>query len=350
MTTARLVWKSSASGATPGRIRWVDAGKGIAISLVVLYHAAQWLDDIPVSTAGWQDVNAFLATMRMPLFFLLSGLFAAKWARVPFRELWNSKLRLFVWVFLLWEVIGLGAFVLGQYVHGIGVNWRGQAVAMLLSPIVPRFELWFIWALALYFVIIWATRNANRWLMMAVALVASIVAFTGILPLPSPSWTGLLKYFVFFLAGMYGRKLVFAYADRSGILLRVAAVVAWGAITWIIVVNEWMQIPAVQVVDAVLGIAAGIAISQSVQHLAGAPYLGGRTLPVYVSHSPIIILFAALIALLPWSVPEGLSAALLTPVVAILAIVLALGLDALSKRVRWLTYAFEPPPVRTRAR
>lgn len=61
------------------RLGWVDAAKAISIVLVVLTHAQVELAFIGVS-AVWSDaaVDVF-ATMRMPLFFAASGLFATKW-------------------------------------------------------------------------------------------------------------------------------------------------------------------------------------------------------------------------------------------------------------------------------
>ena len=50
------------------RIEWIDLAKGICILLVVFYHVAICLHiDYPLSTQ--------IASFRMPLYFILSGLF-----------------------------------------------------------------------------------------------------------------------------------------------------------------------------------------------------------------------------------------------------------------------------------
>ena len=83
MGTMGAVFWGRGSATTAPRVAWVDAGKGLAISLVVLFHSARWLDGLPSDTVVWQTVNDVLATLRLPLFFTLSGLFAAKWLVAP---------------------------------------------------------------------------------------------------------------------------------------------------------------------------------------------------------------------------------------------------------------------------
>jgi uncharacterized membrane protein YcfT len=106
------------------RLQWVDAGRGISILLVVLYHSTNWLIVAGVHVEGWVEVNRALATLRMPLFFAISGLFAGKWLVASWADLWTTKLRLFIWVFLLWEVIGTVFFIVGLRLQGHGLGVR----------------------------------------------------------------------------------------------------------------------------------------------------------------------------------------------------------------------------------
>lgn len=337
----RSVWRRE-STLPQGRVDWVDAGKGLAIALVVLFHSARWLAGVAGDVSGWIWLNDVLATMRMPLFFTLAGLFAAKWASVPLAQLWNSKLRLFVWVFLLWELLGLGPYLLGQTVHGVEINLRREVFDTAISPLVPRFELWFIWALALFFLLNRALRGIPAAVTLPVAASVSIVAFTDVLPLPSPSWTGVCKYYVFFLIGMVGRRALFSYAARSGWLLRGLVFTGWAASAWAVTVFDLGRIPGVYPALACLGVLAGIAISQVLQRSALVVRLGSHTLPVYLAHTPIVILLTAGIALGENSEIVRAAAPFLPPVTACVAIALSLGLHRLSTRSP-LTFLFDPP-------
>ncbi|MEW2012581.1 MULTISPECIES: acyltransferase family protein [Microbacterium] len=326
-----------------GRVDWVDAGKGLAIALVVLFHSARWLAGVVGDVSGWIWVNDVLATMRMPLFFTLAGLFAAKWATAPLAQLWDVKLRLFVWVFLIWEVLGLAPYLLGQAVHGVDINLRRELFDTAISPIVPRFELWFIWALALFFLLNRALRAVPAAFSVCGAAILSIVAFTDVLPLPSPSWTGVCKYYVFFLVGMFGRRMLFAYAARSGWALRTLIVASWLALALTITVFDLGSIPGVYPALACVGVLAGIALSQVLQRSTALVRLGSRTLPVYLAHTPIVILVIAPLALVAQNPLVRTAAPLLPPAAAIVAIVLSLGLHRLSVRAPF-RYLFAPPP------
>ena len=75
--------------ATDGRLLWVDVAKGACILLVVLHHAV--VKDLaiqaplplqPVAEA-WAWVTMALKPVRMPLFFVLSGLVASSAVRRP---------------------------------------------------------------------------------------------------------------------------------------------------------------------------------------------------------------------------------------------------------------------------
>ncbi|MCR2814122.1 acyltransferase family protein [Microbacterium sp. zg.Y1084] len=324
-------------------MRWVDAGKGIAIALVVLFHAARWLDGLPADTAAWQQVNDTLATMRLPLFFTLAGLFAAKWATAPVADLWNTKLRLFAWVFVLWAVIDLGPYWLGQGLHGTGINFRREIFDTLMAPVVPRFELWFIWALALFFLLNRVTRRLPASIVLIASFAVSVVGFTGLLPLPSPGWTGLCKYYFFFFGGMVLRAALFRYAAHSGWLLRGGVFFVWAA--GAVAVTHWglTTVPGIMPALGVLGVLAGVAASQALQHVSVVVSLGAKTLPVYLAHTPTIIVLSAVGVIAPPAPLLEAAAIVYPPLVAIAAIMLSLALYRVSRRgaLRWL---FEPPP------
>ena len=56
----------------PSREVWVDTAKGIAIILVVLFHAIIFTNRVDLAWL-WPIPAGILDTFRMPLFFLLAG-------------------------------------------------------------------------------------------------------------------------------------------------------------------------------------------------------------------------------------------------------------------------------------
>ncbi len=89
------------------RYAWIDYAKGIAIILVVYRHLAYGLVAAGVSMPkGVLATNDMLYSFRMPLFFLLSGLFFGR--SVAKRGALNfgmSKVNTLLYPYLLWAVI-----------------------------------------------------------------------------------------------------------------------------------------------------------------------------------------------------------------------------------------------------
>src|SRR5690606_34895356 len=132
------------------RVDWVDILKGIAILLVVLYHSAHLALPLEFATPWWRDVDETLSTFRMPAFFFASGLFARSVIRRPWGRFWSTRIALLVWIFVIWTVI--------RYVYFLVVPletrpFETDVTALLLAPIWPSGGLWFLHALAFFFVL-----------------------------------------------------------------------------------------------------------------------------------------------------------------------------------------------------
>ncbi|GEK21311.1 acyltransferase family protein [Cellulomonas xylanilytica] len=280
---------SADSGTPRPRLGWVDAGRGIAILLVALFHSANWSAAAGAHVGGWIQVNLVVSSLRMPLFFVLAGLFARKWVLARWSDLWDVKLRLYVWTYFLWTVVGVATFFIGVRMKGEG-SLEGVLRVVGASPYAPQLELWFIWALALFFVVAKLTARVPVAAQLAVAGVASVIALSG-WETSVPGWSGSVKYYFFFLAGMYARSAVLAFSERVGWGLGTALIVTWAGFSVLLWAMDWRALPGLYFVNCVLGVGAGIALSMAVQN-APLRWIGSRTLPIYLMHTPLIILLA----------------------------------------------------------
>ena len=324
------------------RIDWIDTGRGLAILLVALYHSASWLLAAGFDIAYWREINDALSSLRMPLFFALAGLFAPKWIEAPWSRLWNVKLRLYVWVFLIWEVIGSVVFLLGVTMQGEGFSVRQSLLALLISPVAPRFELWFIWALALFFVLAKLIRRLDYRIQLTLAGLVSVLALSG-WETANVGWSGSAKYFVFFLAGVYLRPVILRLGSAPGRLLTLASILVWAALSVTVAVLHLRGVPGLYFVNCVLGVIAGIGISRALAGISRLGSIGRTTLPIYLAHTPIIILLSfvlSLAALDPWLSPV---AGILPPLLAAAAVTLALVLHRLVTPTP-ARYLYEPVP------
>lgn len=273
-------------------VRWADAGKGLAICLVVLVHTCNWLLAAGLGVPTWDSINEGFVTLRMPLFFLISGLFAGKWIHGSWHSLLTDKLLFLYWIFLLWSLIGSLFSLAGLAIQDSGTTTSTSFLGGLaLSFIRPRFELWFIWALALFFVL---AKLLTKWplhLQLVLAAAASFIWQSGLISI-NIGWDGAAKNYLFFLVGAACRNGIFSAVDKTPLAARVGLIVLWGSVSVCTVAWDGGDILGLRFAHSLLGVAAGIALATLLVEVKWLRNLGRRTLPIYLAHTPIAILFA----------------------------------------------------------
>lgn len=331
------------------RLAWPDAARGLAIALVVLYHATNWTWSTAYEVGVLREINETLRSLRMPLFFAVSGMFAAKWVAAPWSRLGRGKLLFFAWVFVLWEPISLVVRLLTGYYQVADADWGTLAQQLTWSLLVPRSELWFIWTLAAFFVIARALRRVPAPVQLLVAACVSGWALAGWEP-ESLAWRGTAQFVVFFLGGLHLRPLLLRFAERVTWYWAVLAVAFWFGVQLLVRELEVTDVPGLYLLACLAGMPAGIAVSVLASRIPGARFLprslglewiGSRTLPVFVTHTSVILgLLCALWRNAVW-IPEPQSQWM--PVLfTVVALVVGLGLGGLAPRIGagWL---FAPP-------
>ncbi len=318
------------------RVSWVDTGRGLAIMLVVLYHSANWF-----AVPAWQSANSTVSTLRMPLFFAISGMFAGKWLVASWADLWRVKISLFTWVVLIWSGIGVVALSLGLRMQGVPYGVRSAVRNYLMTPFRPQLELWFLWALALFFLAAKLLRRAPSSAVLLGAAAASAVALSGV-DLGNTGWNGALRYFFFFLVGLFFRSELLRWGAHERSRSHALVLIAWAAVSLSASIYGLWSVPLVYYANCLLGLLAGISLSRALSSIEWIKVLGRQTLPVYIAHTPIVLV----LAFASWSVfadpsPGGWGV-VLVPLAAACAVLLSLRLHrAVSgSRVTWL---YEPP-------
>jgi uncharacterized membrane protein YcfT len=333
----------------PARLAWPDAARGLAIGLVVLYHATNWTWATGYEVGVLREINETLRSLRMPLFFTVAGMFAGNWMTVPWSRLARGKLLFFAWVFVLWEPISLVVRLRTGYYQVPDADWGTLAHDLAWSLLIPRSELWFIWTLAAFFVIARALRRVPVPVQLAAAACVSGWALAGWEP-ESIAWRGTAQFVLFFLVGLHLRPLLERFAERLTWLWAVAAVAVWLGIQITVRELGLADIPGLYLLANIAGVPAGVAASVLASRVPGTRYLprslglewlGARTLPVFVTHTSVVLgLLFLLYSNAIW-IPAPQSQWL--PVVLwTAAIAVGLGLGALAPRIgaRWL---FAPP-------
>jgi fucose 4-O-acetylase-like acetyltransferase len=285
----------------------------------------------------------------MPTFFFASGLFATRWIHErDWRTLVNGKLALLSWVFLTWQIM---MFI---YKYAAARTLPGQRddtllahmLRVLVAPVRPNAELWFLWALVIFFVSAKTMRNVPSPWAVAGAAALSLVWSGVVSPALGTEGLRLLggagsapMYFVFFMVAERYRGTVRRVVSRVQRWQAAAVVAAWAvAIGTFDLLAPTSDTPGVTFAGQLIGVTAGVSLAVLIAPVATVRYLGRNTLPVYLTHTSLIVAFA--IAYHASGAHLSGPALLVAPwLVAATVISLGLGLH----RVAGDTVLFRPP-------
>ena len=271
---------SGVMGDRSGRAAWADFAKGLTIILVVMMHSTLGVELVAGETVVMGGLVDFARSFRMPLFFAISGLFAATAISRGWLRFTDAKLIHFVYFYVLWSVLQIGVrlALAGHGQHDI--SWH----QFLLIPIEPFGTIWFIYILPLFFLAAKLTRHLPAGLgILAASLISLFHTDTGWIVADAST-----KYFVFFMAGLYAGPWLKAFAHWASerpwgvaglTLLFTAAnfqVMSWGKV----------EEPAYALVLGLVGATTVIGISAIIGgHRLAAPirYCGQNSLAIYVA-------------------------------------------------------------------
>lgn len=282
------------------RLAWADTAKGICIILVVLVHVhhknylqLDWDLSVPVERV-WSAANLVLTPMRVPLFFTISGMLAASALARPWKMVVSSKVGQPAYLYVLWVTVAVALYtLLGSSIDDIAVRSPLDYLALIL---IPSSTLWYLYALALYFVIAKIFRGVSAWGVAGAAGLVSLLAF---------EFAGdgvparIAQNLIFFVAAAYFPHVIRRVGEVASLRVAVSAVVAYGAVVGVYLL-EMDGLMGVRTIAAFVAVWAGISVISPLARLprfaAAVGYVGRNTLPIYVMHVPMLAIFAWLTA------------------------------------------------------
>jgi uncharacterized membrane protein YcfT len=320
---------------------WIDIVKAIAILLVVLMHAEERLTAHGLTSSGWPAVTTALATLRMPTFFLVSGLFARRSLTLPSAAFRTRKVWQFLWIYLLWTI---GYIVMLTSIGAIDRDeaFTAEAHLWVTQSVTASSALWYLLALPVFFLSARALRRIALPVQLVGAGALSIVFSTGLMQTGLWGPDHMADDFVYFLMGCYFSPVIRSVAARVDWRPTAILGIAWvgpcvflNAPPWESLGNAFLPLLAV---PFTLTLAALLARQCWTGPLI---WLGRNTLPVYVMHfapvSLIVLVGRRANVLTPGTHLAAASPVLVT--VASVAIVLAMR----PLVARWLPWSLALP-------
>lgn len=288
------------------RIAWADLAKGWTIALVVIMHSSLGVSG-QLGEVGWlHQLVVFAKPFRMPDFFLVAGLFAGVAVNRSWLTLLDRRVLHFAYFYLLWALILI--------VLKVGVESRGNfdaVVAQIARSIFEPFSaLWFIYVLPAMFLTVRLAAGLPSWAILFAAGCCHLVAANSLEQSPYAlsshlsGWFPLDSYMlfiVFFLAGHYGRDVIFRFAGMAAACPVRAAIGlgVWGAAHGLAIKSGVSDVPGVTLVAGLAGALAVIAVSALLARFWWMHWLaaiGQRSLVIYLSFTiPMAAMRIALI-------------------------------------------------------
>jgi uncharacterized membrane protein YcfT len=282
------------------RVGWPDVAKGLCIILVVLWHVVtKHAIDVPGAgpvTDAWATLNAQLLPLRMPLFFLISGMFAGRAILASDGMPWRRRAGRLLALYVIWVLIQTAVLALTPDFDTARATNGWELLAQLtISPT----NLWYLLALAAYLCVARLTRDLPTAFVLPVAFAVAAFAASGAFPDLGNLWQVVQNLF-FFLAGLRLREAVLRFAASNGVLRALVLAVGFAGATAVVGVLGMRQWPGIWPVLAIVAVTCGVALCALVDRHAAAVarplrWIGQRTLPIYVLHMiPLALIDAAL--------------------------------------------------------
>jgi fucose 4-O-acetylase-like acetyltransferase len=248
-----------------GRVVWIDATKGYAISLVVFGHvlggamARGWLSgadgDVP------KFVYDYIYSFHMPLFFIISGALAINSIRAdPWRAM-LSRVGSIAWPYVLWGIVGTLLWpVISQFtlnpMHDFNLyeGLKGGLKGLLLGQ-----SSWFLWTLFLtQCVLIVALEIISVQTIFAL----SVIAFLVLDHKDLGTLSAVIRFMPFLALGaVIGRRIDLIKCRSTAASVSVGAL-SFGVL-FVLVFLRMNEIPILFLCCGIIGSAASLIIAQS---------------------------------------------------------------------------------------
>ena len=314
---------------TRRRETWIDVAKGMAILLIVFTHSGLYLNSHDFATPSWWGpVDAALTTVRLPTFFLISGLFMRNSLKRSDQEFLASKVVPMVWLYLLWTF--LWGVTIGVYTHGLA----GGMLQWIKSSATVTNGTWYLIALPVYFLVWRITHEWRPSVLWPSAVALSLVFSMQLVTTGSWGLDRMLKLMVFFLIGAH-------FPDIIRRMVR--AIPAWVALAAVPVLYLAFRTPLPTsslsslrtALFPLVAVPVFLALARLIDSGHGAGWLrwlGKNTLPIYVLHMIALELGVRFIPSFMFGAPAN-TVDLVPFVLTAFAISLSLGVWYVTRRI-----------------
>ena len=283
------------------QIEWVNTLKGGCILLVVLYHVVLpgFEGTLKHLTAGglaaqlWVTFNTVLSPLRMPAFFFVSGMLAARAINEkPWQKVFTSRVTNLFYLYILWGIIQwLSIYnIAAEITHhrissNINSSYAESPKEFITLMLMAMSSSWYLYALGLFFLFAKLFRH-QRLPLVAAAVVLNYAAVEKVIPGWGPE--SLSQYFIYFIMGSFWSMQVIRLSEW-----RQSNVLPWLGLAGLAAAHVWLGLEK-NIFLCTLTILASIALCRLLNahfRMAWINWIGKNTLQIYVLHRIFIEYF-----------------------------------------------------------
>jgi uncharacterized membrane protein YcfT len=334
-------------------IDWLDGVKGACMVLVVVLHVAMWYQGAPLGETEWLDISTELQPLRMPTFFLVSGILAQNMIYNNRPKARRRALNLY-FVYLLWTALVVIVVALPSDSHVPTIE------SLIANAVLPT-GYWYIWALPVYYLVSAGARRllgrGSVWLIVPAAflsffahdLEASFRPFYApLLDAASTTITPVMQNFLWFYLGLVAkvwivrtfdrarpRTLVLAFVAALGLVIAVRLLPGGATTSLASVGGAKRLLQMLETPGYVVMMLSIFVLLRATTFTRFFNWIGRGTLPVYVFHLWLIAPITVVLSIAP---PLASWLGWIVPIVLALAISIAcrlIGLVITKSRFRW---------------
>lgn len=304
------------SSSTSARLSWIDTVKGITILLVALHHAAGMAAMKPWSGEELVNFSDAMKTIRMPLFFAMSGFFFLRRADRTWGWFLRNRTGPLLWLFTIWTFLWAAVFLVIPWQRDVDYDMH-DALRLFVDPGVGP---WFIFALALYFTAMKMLHPLPTWVQLLIGCAVSLPVGCGFIHIEIWAWESVLMYFITFQLGVFGSKYLTDLSAHATLPRLIVLGFLWGVGSGLLYVlfGDFMNLGRIPV--TLLGMAMGITAASLMARHTPWLYLdrlGRHTLPIYLLHVPLLGVLYSIDVSLPANAAVSIGVPLLLTILAV---------------------------------
>ncbi len=286
------------------RYQWIDIAKGIGILLVVVGHATSIYMDkgMYLKSILYRNLYQYIYSFHMPMFIMISGLLSGRKSIESKRYEIKRNIVAYGIPYIVFSLgWGITKILLSRFVvHETRVK------DLFLIPFYPIVPYWYLYALLLMNVLqVFVNHNKNdkkfRYFHLLMALSGYIVC-TYVTEMYS--WLKgsiierFLSLYIFYVIGVYSGDFFLGIRVEKSKMMKAIIPIMVGSVWFIACKSKELfayEVLSLNFSIAILGTVFVLLLSLSMNNNAFLEYLGRMTLPIYLLHTPSMLVMQTLI-------------------------------------------------------